>query len=234
MTVSAGIASYPEHADTAEGLLGAADAAVYDAKLGGRNRTRIALAAGVRDALAHRDRAPHRAEPRPAGASPAPPRRAPRAVAAARLGRGREPLRPRAERRRSAAEAPVQSEAGRRSAGRRSRSTSGALVAATAVVGAPLQPRGDLGDAVAVRRPGRVRGRPRRGPDRRLRARQPLARRDPRARARLLLRPARADRRRGADRARSARSAREPVLKWAFDFGALSLAGAAAALRSSR
>ncbi len=52
MTVSVGIASYPEHADTAEGLLGAADAAVYDAKLGGRNRIRIALAAGVRDALA--------------------------------------------------------------------------------------------------------------------------------------------------------------------------------------
>ena len=40
MTVSVGIASYPEHADTAEGLLGAADAAVYDAKLGGRNRSR--------------------------------------------------------------------------------------------------------------------------------------------------------------------------------------------------
>ncbi|MDX6581519.1 MAG: hypothetical protein QOI10_703 [Solirubrobacterales bacterium] len=51
ITVSIGIASYPEHAQTAEGLLGAADAAVYDAKLGGRDRTRIALAAGVRDAL---------------------------------------------------------------------------------------------------------------------------------------------------------------------------------------
>ncbi len=52
MTVSIGVAAYPEHAETAEGLLGAADAAVYDAKLGGRNRARIALAAGVRDALA--------------------------------------------------------------------------------------------------------------------------------------------------------------------------------------
>ncbi len=55
MTISAGIASFPEHSDTAEGLLGAADAAVYDAKLGGRNRTRIALAAGIRDALAQSD-----------------------------------------------------------------------------------------------------------------------------------------------------------------------------------
>ena len=51
ITGSTGIASYPEHADTGEGLLGAADAAVYDAKLGGRNRTRLALPAGSREAL---------------------------------------------------------------------------------------------------------------------------------------------------------------------------------------
>src|SRR4051794_7030847 len=43
ITASAGVAAYPEHADTAEGLLRVADAAVYDAKLGGRNRTRIEL-----------------------------------------------------------------------------------------------------------------------------------------------------------------------------------------------
>src|SRR3954453_22402317 len=52
ITASAGLAAYPEHADTAEGLLRVADAAVYDAKLGGRNRTRTALPPAARDALA--------------------------------------------------------------------------------------------------------------------------------------------------------------------------------------
>jgi diguanylate cyclase (GGDEF)-like protein len=44
ITVSVGIAGYLEHAETAEALLQSADAALYDAKLGGRNRTRVALA----------------------------------------------------------------------------------------------------------------------------------------------------------------------------------------------
>jgi diguanylate cyclase (GGDEF)-like protein len=51
VTASAGIATYPDHADSVEGLLKAADAAVYDAKLGGRNRTRLALPASAREAL---------------------------------------------------------------------------------------------------------------------------------------------------------------------------------------
>ena len=51
ITVSAGVASYPEHGDTATGLLNAADLAVYDAKLGGRNRVRTALPPGTREAL---------------------------------------------------------------------------------------------------------------------------------------------------------------------------------------
>jgi len=42
-TLSAGIAALPAHGTTAEELLRAADAAVYDAKLGGRNRVRVAL-----------------------------------------------------------------------------------------------------------------------------------------------------------------------------------------------
>jgi diguanylate cyclase (GGDEF)-like protein/putative nucleotidyltransferase with HDIG domain len=52
ITVSTGVASYPEHADHVDGLLRAADAAVYDAKLGGRNRTRLALPAAARETLA--------------------------------------------------------------------------------------------------------------------------------------------------------------------------------------
>ena len=52
ITASTGVAAYPDHADTVEGLLRAADAAVYDAKLGGRNRTRTALPPAVERALA--------------------------------------------------------------------------------------------------------------------------------------------------------------------------------------
>jgi diguanylate cyclase (GGDEF)-like protein/putative nucleotidyltransferase with HDIG domain len=55
VTISAGVASYPEHADTVIGLLHAADSAVYDAKLGGRNRVRMALPPGMREALDRRD-----------------------------------------------------------------------------------------------------------------------------------------------------------------------------------
>jgi diguanylate cyclase (GGDEF)-like protein/putative nucleotidyltransferase with HDIG domain len=52
ITASTGVAAYPDHAETADGLLRAADAAVYDAKLGGRNRTRTALPPAVKRALA--------------------------------------------------------------------------------------------------------------------------------------------------------------------------------------
>lgn len=52
ITASAGVAAYPEHADTVEGLIAAADVAVYDAKLSGRNRTRVALSGAARQAVA--------------------------------------------------------------------------------------------------------------------------------------------------------------------------------------
>lgn len=52
ITASTGVAAYPDHGETVEGLLRAADAAVYDAKLGGRNRTRTALPPAVQRALA--------------------------------------------------------------------------------------------------------------------------------------------------------------------------------------
>jgi diguanylate cyclase (GGDEF)-like protein len=42
-TISIGVASFPEHAQTADELIGVADAALYDAKLGGRNRVRRAI-----------------------------------------------------------------------------------------------------------------------------------------------------------------------------------------------
>jgi diguanylate cyclase (GGDEF)-like protein/putative nucleotidyltransferase with HDIG domain len=58
VTISAGVASYPEHGDTVNALLHAADAAVYDAKLGGRNRVRMALPPGMREALDRMDTAP--------------------------------------------------------------------------------------------------------------------------------------------------------------------------------
>src|SRR3954451_1056009 len=48
-TVSIGVAVSPEHGTDPDEILHAADAAVYDAKLGGRNHVRLAL----RDGLAH-------------------------------------------------------------------------------------------------------------------------------------------------------------------------------------
>jgi diguanylate cyclase (GGDEF)-like protein/putative nucleotidyltransferase with HDIG domain len=63
ITVSTGVAAYPEHAENVDGLLRAADAAVYDAKLGGRNRTRLALPPAARQTLAMEfaERAPQEA-----------------------------------------------------------------------------------------------------------------------------------------------------------------------------
>ncbi|HEY3019391.1 MAG TPA: HD domain-containing phosphohydrolase, partial [Solirubrobacteraceae bacterium] len=52
VTFSAGVAGYPEHGESAQALLGAADAAMYDAKVGGRNRVRLALPADARRVLA--------------------------------------------------------------------------------------------------------------------------------------------------------------------------------------
>ncbi len=56
VTLSAGVASYPEHAETAFELLKAADVAVYEAKSAGRDRVRIALAPEARAALELRSR----------------------------------------------------------------------------------------------------------------------------------------------------------------------------------
>lgn len=39
ITVSIGVASFPANADSAQALVAAADAGLYAAKLGGRNRT---------------------------------------------------------------------------------------------------------------------------------------------------------------------------------------------------
>jgi diguanylate cyclase (GGDEF)-like protein/putative nucleotidyltransferase with HDIG domain len=47
VTISIGVAGYPTHGDSVDALLNAADAAVYDAKLGGRNRVRVPLAPQV-------------------------------------------------------------------------------------------------------------------------------------------------------------------------------------------
>jgi len=46
-TISAGLASFPEHADNRENLIGAADAALYQAKQSGRNRVGLAVPAMV-------------------------------------------------------------------------------------------------------------------------------------------------------------------------------------------
>jgi diguanylate cyclase (GGDEF)-like protein/putative nucleotidyltransferase with HDIG domain len=51
VTLSAGIACFPDHGETPEALLKAADRAVYEAKAAGRNRVRTALSAASRAAL---------------------------------------------------------------------------------------------------------------------------------------------------------------------------------------
>jgi diguanylate cyclase (GGDEF)-like protein len=73
LTISAGVAAFPEHGDTIDDLLAAADAAVYDAKLGGRNRVRLALAAGARTTLHEEAAAPTAAFPAPRTALPPDP-----------------------------------------------------------------------------------------------------------------------------------------------------------------
>jgi diguanylate cyclase (GGDEF)-like protein len=49
VTVSIGVASYPEHGETAEAVIAAADAGLYKAKRGGRNETVLATGDGARD-----------------------------------------------------------------------------------------------------------------------------------------------------------------------------------------
>jgi len=71
ITASTGVAAYPDHAETVDGLLRAADAAVYDAKLGGRNRTRTALPPAVQRALALDS--PQRTTPEPLAPFPEAP-----------------------------------------------------------------------------------------------------------------------------------------------------------------
>jgi diguanylate cyclase (GGDEF)-like protein/putative nucleotidyltransferase with HDIG domain len=78
VTLSAGIAAFPDHGDSADELLKAADLAVYEAKAAGRNRVRIALSAEARAAFDLRDAPPRPPDPTPlslrlAGQSDGPP-----------------------------------------------------------------------------------------------------------------------------------------------------------------
>jgi diguanylate cyclase (GGDEF)-like protein/putative nucleotidyltransferase with HDIG domain len=230
MTVSAGIASYPEHADTAEGLLGAADAAVYDAKLGGRNRTRIALAAGVRDALARPEAGAEAALTMPAEQAmlPIPTHSVPAPVAAATAAVPPEPVP--ADGPESAgqdAEPQVEDKA----SAKRNPAIDvyiGILVAATAVIGALTGHGAILGDpwlfvalvaSVVALDAARI--------DVFERANLSPAAIPELALAYFFgpLGPIAAEAVIAAVRA----IRREPIVKWAFDFGALSLSGAAAA-----
>ncbi|MDX6664608.1 MAG: hypothetical protein QOG68_814, partial [Solirubrobacteraceae bacterium] len=88
-TVSIGVGVFPEHGRTHDAILDAADAAVYDAKLGGRNRVRLGVAAETSRSVAAAAEAQAAANTHlmpvvaaplvPAPGDPAPPEAAPEA-----------------------------------------------------------------------------------------------------------------------------------------------------------
>ena len=182
-TFSAGVAVFPKDAEDAEGLLNAADAALYDAKAGGRDRTRLALPEGtlelmqdVASANEHAGRRPHalvRARDPVLGAE------------RARAGGGARGRRPRRRAARQALHPGVRRAPARRARGRPRGQR-------------PHQPDGLRRAARPARR---RRGAARRRADRPVRGPQPLGRLRSDAHPRVRLRPGRADRRRGRDRA---------------------------------
>ena len=71
ITASVGVAAYPEHGATPNALLEAADTAVYDAKLGGRDRVRVALPPGAETLVTSNGDAPPEHGSAPNGSPPA-------------------------------------------------------------------------------------------------------------------------------------------------------------------
>ena len=69
---SAGVAEFPQDGEDSEALLSAADAALYDAKAGGRNRVRLALPAEVLDDMVAAPEQPAHEVPVALPAAPAP------------------------------------------------------------------------------------------------------------------------------------------------------------------